>query len=383
MSVFLLLVVTILLSVNAVVCATWGHFLGIPGWWIWQWGPAALAMLFVGTTIAGYRIAHPVLRGLYTLSAVWLGFLNYLFFAAVLCWVAAGIAAAAGIAVPRGLIGWSGLALGVGAGCFAWWKGSRVEITRLEVALSRLPAAWHGRKAAVLSDLHLGQLRRQPFLRKVLNQVQYLQPDVVFISGDLYDGSPVEAEQLLQPWKDYSVPLGVWFVTGNHDEFTDREYLLQIIRAAGIRVLDNEGVDVQGLQILGIHDREAVHPGSLQTLLRRLAPRPDGPTLLLAHQPAHPVIVADAGVDLQISGHTHGGQFWPWNLAVARIYRTVAHGLNRQGTLQVLTSRGTGTWGPPFRLGTVSEIVELTFLSAPDPVSNGSGAVRSQVPGKS
>lgn len=145
MSVFLLLVVTILLVVNAVVCATWAYFFSLPDWWLWQIWPASLALLFVITTIAGYRFAHPVLRALYAVSAVWLGILNYLFFAALVCWIAAVISMVLGVPLPRVPLGWAGLLMGLGAAAVGGWNGSLIRITRFEVALPNLPPSWHGR----------------------------------------------------------------------------------------------------------------------------------------------------------------------------------------------------------------------------------------------
>jgi predicted MPP superfamily phosphohydrolase len=138
-----------------------------------------------------------------------------------------------------------------------------------------------------------------------------------------------------------------------------------VLAKNGVRSLNNEGVTVDGLQLLGIHDGEASDPESFRETLRRMKIDRNAPSVLLAHKPENLRIAADEGVSLQLSGHTHRGQFWPWTLVVARIYRQFAYGLHRLDGLQVYTSSGVGTWGPPLRVGTKSEIVLFRFSEAP------------------
>jgi predicted MPP superfamily phosphohydrolase len=133
------------------------------------------------------------------------------------------------------------------------------------------------------------------------------------------------------------------------------------VRRVGVRILDNEAVSVDGVRVIGIHDDEAAEPELLAKLLDQAGVKRGEPSILLTHQPGNLAIAEAAGVGLQVSGHTHGGQFWPWNLIVARIWGRFGYGLNRIGTMWVVTSSGVGTWGPPLRVGTRSEIVLVTF----------------------
>ena len=150
-------------------------------------------------------------------------------------------------------------------------------------------------------------------------------------------------------------------MTGNHDEFVDRSIFLNAVKGTGIRVLNNEKVNVDALQVIGIHDSEAENPAELRSILRQVQVDPLRPSILLAHRPVNLPEAEAEGISLQLSGHTHGGQMWPWNLLVSRIYGRAAHGLSRLGKLQVYTSNGVGTWGPPLRVGTKSEIVLIKF----------------------
>jgi predicted MPP superfamily phosphohydrolase len=150
-------------------------------------------------------------------------------------------------------------------------------------------------------------------------------------------------------------------VTGNHDEFAERSIFLNAVKRVGIQVMNNEKITLDGLQIVGVHDSEAGDPTELRSILQKAQIDRQRPSILLSHRPINLSVAEEEGISLQLSGHTHGGQIWPWNLLVSRIYGRFAHGLSRLDKLQVYTSNGVGTWGPPLRVGTKSEIVLLQF----------------------
>ena len=177
----------------------------------------------------------------------------------------------------------------------------------------------------------------------------------------MFDGTTAALDRLVAPWREFSAPQGVYYVTGNHDEFAERSIYLRAVEKVGIRVLNNEKVVIDGLQIVGVHDSEAGDAGELRRILRRARLDRRHASLLLAHQPANLAVTEEEGISLQLSGHTHRGQMWPWNLLVARIWGRFAYGLQRLGNLQIYTSSGAGTWGPPLRVGTKAEIVLIRF----------------------
>jgi len=156
----------------------------------------------------------------------------------------------------------------------------------------------------------------------------------------------------------------MYFVSGNHEEFTNRNMFLDAIGNTGIQVLNNEKVDVHGLQIVGVHDGEAGDPQTLRAILQSTQLNSRRPSILLAHQPSNLVTAAEAGISLQLSGHTHGGQIWPWSWVAALVHGRFNYGLNRLSELQVFTSSGVGTWGMPMRVGTKSEIALIRFEPA-------------------
>ncbi|HEY2115122.1 MAG TPA: metallophosphoesterase, partial [Candidatus Angelobacter sp.] len=139
------------------------------------------------------------------------------------------------------------------------------------------------------------------------------------------------------------------------------EYLPPLLRA-GIRVLNNEKVEIDGLQLIGVHYGDAVNADQYRSIIRSMKLDRGRASVLLLHAPVRLPISEEEGISLQLSGHTHGGQFFPWTLIAQRVWKKFIHGLQRFGTLQVYTTYGTGTWGPPLRLGTRPEIVLITFM---------------------
>lgn len=353
---------TVLLSANALVCSTLSNFFDIPGWSRWQILPAALAIAFIVTTILGFRYSNPLLRTIYTISATWLAALNYAFFASIACWIVDAAATLAGWTLPRFDIAVVLFGSALLTTLYGLINASSLRVTRVVVPLPNLPEAWAGRTMALLTDVHLGHLSGPSFLRRIISRLRTLQPDAVLISGDLFDGTPIGLDRLVAPWHRFSPPRGIFYVTGNHDEFAERSIYLDAVRRTGIQVLNNEKVSLDGLQIVGVHDSEAGDPDQLRNILRQVELDSQRPSILLAHQPANLAVAEEEGISLQLSGHTHGGQFWPWIYFVSRIYGPFAYGLSRLGKLLVFTSNGVGTWGPPVRVGTKSEIVLFRFV---------------------
>jgi predicted MPP superfamily phosphohydrolase len=354
---------TILLAATWFVCATWNHFWSTATLPAWQIIFPVLTVVFVATTILGRRYFNLELRLAYRISAIWLGVLNYTFFAAVAAWIFSAIAALLSFHVEPKLVAAIFFGCAVVTSIYGFVNASWLRVTRVTVGLANLSANWDGRSVALVTDLHLGNFRGPGFARRVVAAVQRLQAEAIFISGDMFDGSKADLDACLEPWKDISAPAGIYFVTGNHEEFTDRLEYLEAVKRAGIRVLNNEKVEINGLQLVGVHDAELTDPQFFHTLLRRAGLDRNRASILLAHRPINLAISEDEGISLQLSGHTHGGQLWPWTQVAALVHRQFNHGLNQLGKLQVLTSNGVGTWGAPMRVGTVSEIILIQLES--------------------
>jgi len=360
-AVFGSIVSTILLSANALVCATWSYFFGLPGWIAWQALPGTLAVAFIPATILRFRLNHPALKFIYAITSAWVGALNFAFFAAVACWMVEVVVWMMAWPVPRSSIAAVMFGVALVATVYGLINAAWLRTTRVTVTLPNLPEAWQGRTAALVTDLHLGPLSGQAFLRRVIARLRSLRPDAVFISGDMFDGPTLGLDQLVAPWREFSAPQGIFYVTGNHDEFSERSIYLDAAKHVGIQVLNNEKVFINGLQIVGVHDSEAENPAELREVLRQARIDRQYPSVLLAHRPINLTVAEEEGISLQLSGHTHHGQIFPWNLLVSRIYGRFAYGLSRLGKMLVYTSSGAGTWGPPLRVGTKSEIVLIQF----------------------
>jgi predicted MPP superfamily phosphohydrolase len=361
---FVALVQAFLFAVHFALYATWSYFwdLGDSSHAVQlQIAVAILSVSFVAASLLAHRYFNPVVRAIYTLASLWLGLVNFLFLAACACWIVYGAPLLFGVRLDKQAIAAVCFGLGLLAGICAAVNAAWTRVVRVSVKLPNLPAAWRGRTAALISDLHLGHVRNAGFLRRILRKLSSLHPDALFIAGDLFDGTDVDLAPLAKPWAEFSAPLGTYFITGNHEQFTSPGKYLEAVRQSGIRVLDNEKIVLDGLQLVGVHYRDAVHEERFRAILQRAALDRNSASILLVHNPNRLAVALEAGISLQLSGHTHRGQFFPWTRVVSRIYGPFAYGLHRFGDMLVYTSCGAGTWGPPMRLGSNPEIVLLEF----------------------
>jgi len=327
-----------------------------------------VSISFVSASMLVWRHTNFFAWGFYRLAAIWLGCLSFFFWASVLCWVAYGLVQLLGLlATPLHVRDYGrGLLIGLfGAGgiaaIVAFINGGWIRVTEISVKLPELPDAWKSRTALLASDLHLGPVRGFCFARRVVKAAKRLKPDIVFLTGDFYDGTAVDAARMANAWKDFPAKSGIYYVTGNHEEFSDRTKYVSAIEGAGIRVLKNERVLLDGLQIAGVLYGEGSERESLRETLAHIELDRNKPSILLSHEPKHLDVAEEAGVSLQLSGHTHKGQVFPWSWVARRVHGKYVYGLNDFKRMLVYTTSGAGTWGPPMRLGTRSEIVLIRF----------------------
>ncbi|WP_024972163.1 metallophosphoesterase [Ralstonia pickettii] len=237
------------------------------------------------------------------------------------------------------------------------------RVARVTVPIAGLPAPLHGFTIAQITDLHVGPTIKRAYVAGVVDRLNALQPDVIAVTGDLVDGEVDVLRPHIAPLAGMSARHGVFAVTGNHEYYSGVGPWVSEFERLGMRVLMNEHAvlehDGAPLVIAGVTDFSAGKFDTAHTSdpTRALAGSPSGvtPTILLAHQPRSAPAAAEAGFDLQLSGHTHGGQFWPWSLFVP-LQQPFTAGLHKLGRLWIYTSRGTGYWGPPKRFGAPSEI---------------------------
>jgi uncharacterized protein len=272
------------------------------------------------------------------------------------------LAPATGLAVPL-------LALGF---TFLGFLNARLpaRVKRVTIPLAGLPPALAGFRIAQISDIHVGPTIKARYLQTIVDRVNALEADVVAITGDLVDGSVAELGEHVAPLAGLKARHGVYFVTGNHEYYSGVHGWVQELQRLGIRVLHNEHVVLQHdgapLVLAGVPDYTGHHfdPAHRSDPAAAVEGAPAGaPRVLLAHQPRSAAAAAQAGFDLQLSGHTHGGQFLPWTFFVP-LQQPYTAGLHQLGRLRIYVSRGTGYWGPPKRLGAPSEIAELLLAAS-------------------
>ena len=248
---------------------------------------------------------------------------------------------------------------------------SALRVERVEVTLKRLPRSLDGFRIVQISDLHIGPTLGRHWLAGVVDRVNRLKPDLVAITGDLVDGSVSQLQTEVAPLAALKARYGSYFCTGNHEYYSGAtSWCAHLPQATGVRVLRNERVSIgegeASFDLVGVDDYNARGhaPGHGAALSRALKGREvQRECVLLAHQPRQVDEAADHGVGLQLSGHTHGGQIWPWNYLV-KLQQPYVKGLVDHRGTQLYINQGTGFWGPPLRLGTYSEITEITLRSA-------------------
>ncbi|MCR8941917.1 metallophosphoesterase [Streptomyces sp. OUCMDZ-4982] len=262
--------------------------------------------------------------------------------------VVGGAAAAAGLAT-------------VGYGTANVLSGPTVK--RVTVPLAKLPRAAHGFRIAVVSDIHIGPILGRAHTRRIVDTINSTSPDLVAVVGDLVDGSVADLGSAAEPLAGLRAPHGSFFVTGNHEYFSGAEQWVNHVRELGLVPLENARVEMGGFDLAGVNDIAGETEGQGPDFARALGDRDRArAAVLLAHQP---VVIHDAvrhGVDLQLSGHTHGGQLWPGNYLAELANPTVA-GLERYGDTQLFVSRGAGAWGPPVRVGAPADITVVELAS--------------------
>ncbi len=267
------------------------------------------------------------------------------------------------------LFSFAALALGAGSSGLALFGGSRFAVKRVEVPLERLPKELDGLTIAQLSDIHIGPSLGREFIQEVVRTVNGLSPDLVAITGDLVDGSVEQLGGIVGELSQLRSRHGTFFVTGNHEYYSGAQSWCDELTTLGVRVLRNERVTIeqngQVLDLAGIDDAQAARFGNGHgaDLPKAVAGRdPSRELVLLAHQPRAALEARDLGVGLQLSGHTHGGQLWPFNWLV-KLQQPVVSGLEMIGKTWVYVSNGTGYWGPPMRLGAPAEVTQIVLRS--------------------
>jgi predicted MPP superfamily phosphohydrolase len=358
---------------------------------------ATLLLVFVSLAVsiplamALHRFhGNAITRTAHVLSSIWLGLALHLVLFLALGWGVHGISRILGRPIPARAALVAAVVLSLSASSLGLWNAHHPILTSLEVEINGLPESWEGRTVVQLSDVHLGSVHGTGFLRRVVTMVNALDAEAVFITGDLFNGSCSDFHRFEELLDSLRARRGVFFVTGNHEGYAGLAAPLELLKKTKIRVLDDECVEMEGLQLVGVsfpwfsRERTSVNPFGSGGCYR-----PEKPSILLFHTPTDVLkkygdrnsqqlesyfapdttftSAAEAGVDLQLSGHTHRGQMFPFGILTRALWNGFDGGLHRIDGLTLYVSSGTGTWGPAVRTGSRSEVVAITLRKSTAP----------------
>ncbi len=314
---------------------------------------------FVFSWLLVMRRSSPRRTAIFWSLAIWMGTGWVLIMASVVYWLVKIVSLLFGFMWPVADIGKFLLLLALFVSAWGVWNSYRVKVKTYKVSLADLPKNWHGKKIVMLADVHLGNIRGLNFSKKIAALANRQQPDIVLIPGDFFDGTPAAYQHLAQPFSAVKSRYGVFFANGNHEEFSHHPAYFQALAKAGIKVLHNEFVEIEGLQIAGVTYHATQGKKRLAKVLAKIPYDRAKPTILMKHVPTGMKAAESDGVGLMLSGHTHRAQLFPFNFLTGIIFHGYDYGLKPFGKMQVITTSGAGTWGPPQRIGTNSEIVVI------------------------
>ena len=364
---FLLMVALVLFGAHAVLGVSIAHFFSLST--LSQRLMLALIMTglsasFIVASIRAHLYENLLTRVFYFVSGIWLGLLTYLVFSSIIIWIILWVApriSAYRIDAPRLAVVF--LALSITLSIFGIWNAFHPRIKEVSVRIPGLPAAWQDKKIVQLSDVHLGHIYRADFLQGVVAQANEMNPAMVVITGDLFDGMDGSLGDLVSPLRELRSEHGIFFVTGNHETYLGVEAVRGLLADAGVTVLDDEVADVDGLALIGISYPERGETKDMSETLRLLSPGFAGrPNILLFHSPTRIDLFQSSGINLQLAGHTHLGQIFPFNYLTHRIFKGYDYGLFEEADgYSLYTTNGVGTWGPAMRIGNTPEIVVITL----------------------
>jgi predicted MPP superfamily phosphohydrolase len=334
--------------------------------------------------------SNPITNAFAWISSLWMGLWLHLLAVLALFWLTYGMTRTYTIArgkrnAPNKRTVFSMLlGLAVVATAYGTVNAFSVPVKRIDIQLADLPDHWRGKTVVQISDVHLGSIRGLRFLRGVIDKVNGLEPELIFITGDLFDGMGANLQSFTEPLRKLAASRDVFFVTGNHEGYLGLTEPLSIVEHVGIRTLDDEVVELEGLQIAGVSFPEFASLNKARSVARMgEAIDPTKPCILLYHTPTdvaesmsgraeqqtntylEPDIdfsfAREFRVDLQLSGHTHEGQIFPFTYLTKWIFGGYHYGLHEFDGFSLYITSGTGTWGPPLRTGSKSEIVAITL----------------------
>lgn len=324
--------------------------------------------------------------GYYIFSASWTALFLNLLLAALLSWIIIAAVWFAGTYPNTRFIAVACLVLAVLFTGYGVWNAFHPRVKNLEIEFANLPYRWKDKTIVQLSDVHLGHFYGRQYLKKLVRRVNSLNPELIFITGDLFDGMAKNISHFAGDLNQFKANKGVYFITGNHETYIGVSRALNVLNQTHIKILKNEAIDIDGLQVIGIGYPGIKGISDIRRLDKiKIDSAANNPRILLFHTPTNispkggdgldrhfsTYWVPDTtystaknlGIDLQLSGHTHAGQIFPFGYLTKLIYKDFDYGLRQLDNFAIYTTSGVGTWGPPMRTGNSPEIVVIKLKS--------------------
>ncbi|MFA7191747.1 MAG: metallophosphoesterase [Candidatus Paceibacterota bacterium] len=300
---------------------------------------------------------------IYYFASVWLGTIFWLFLAVIISVVVRyfiPIESGMYVFIPGILV-----AMAFAVSAYGVYHGSDSVFVKRDISVKNLPDSWQGRTAVFMADTHYGNIHGKAKAERDLAIIRSVNPDILFVSGDFFDGPKKDLHVFSDVYKDFNPPYGKYFASGNHEEYAGMSASIDALKSAGFIILDNQNIDVGGVQLLGVpyttNAKSDADATATTGVLSGFMYDHDSPSILLKHIPINTDIIKDAGVSFAFFGHTHRGQAWPMTLIVKKIYGEHAYGFVQKDDTLFYTTSGLGGWGPPQRIGSDSELLLATF----------------------
>jgi predicted MPP superfamily phosphohydrolase len=321
---------------------------------------AGLFLLFLSFILSffGARFATlPFPQWFYYVSVLWLGILINLVLVLGLGLLFAAPLKSLSVRIDLRSFGFILLGLAAAIILYGLYQAGNINIKHIHVPIKNLPSSWKGKKIAHISDLHLGILNQEGLARRISEKINTQNVDLVCITGDLFDGTGDHLADSVEPFNRIRVP--IYYVTGNHETYLGLSRAFEALKKTNFTILRDEIVDLGGIQLVGLDFPPRGRRKNPEPVLKKIVP--SKPAILLYHEPSNREIAAEHHISLQLSGHTHNGQFWPIQIFTHLIYKEYAYGLHQIGDFFIYTTSGVGTWGPPMRIGSTPEIAIITL----------------------
>jgi len=323
-----------------------------------------LPILFIVSSVIAHYYLNYLTRAIYFVAGLWLALALNLIASALIVWIVIGFSKIVDFNLNLKVLSWLGIVFSLVFVIYGIWNVYNVKIKNITVKIRDLPLEWQGKKAVQISDVHLGYIFGRNYLQFLVEKINKIDPDIVFITGDLFDAMDGALDEIVAPLNQLNSSDGVYFVTGNHESYLGVDKVFEALKKTRVKILDDDFVNVDGVQIAGLN-----FPGRGISESRDFAEVFESwsgfdsakPVILLFHSPTQVADAQKLGVDLFLADIRNVGQLFPLGFVTNIVYKGFDYGLRENGDFSIYTSSGVGAWGPTVRTSKHSEIVIINF----------------------